>query len=185
MSSSINRLKFLCFAHNQQEEESLQHIQLTKEAQVNAINLRKNRLTEIEYNEQIKNSNYVEETYLIWHDILFGNYNNAKSKLPKYKSSSEQINRPNNLHNYYVLNALVELNLGNPDKSLEYFNMTNKFNGTENIPLNDDYYTYFKGLALRASGDMEGSNALFNEIASKNFFGIQPALVRNLAKAQI
>ena len=182
---AINRLKFLCFAHNQQEEESLQHIQLTKESQVNAINLRKNRLTEIEYNEQIKNSNFVEETFLIWHDILFGNYNNAKSKLSNYKSSSEQINRPNNLHNYYVLNALVELNLGNPEKSLEYFNMTNKFNGTENIPLNDDYYNYFKGLALRASGDMEGSNALFNEIASKNFFGIQPALVRNLAKAQL
>ena len=46
-------------------------------------------------------------------------------------------------------------------------------------------HRYFKGLALRASGDMEGSNALFNEIASKNFFGIQPALVRNLAKAQL
>ena len=182
---SINRLKFLCFAHNQQEEESLQHIQLTKEAQVNAINLRKNRSTENEYNEQIKNANFIEETYLIWHDILFGNYNNAKGKLDSYKASSEKINRPNNLHNYYVLNALVELNLGNPDKAIEYFNMTNKFNGTENIPLNDDYYTYFKGLALRASGDTEGSKALFNEIASKNFFGVQPALVRNLAKAQL
>ena len=48
--------------------------------------------------------------------------------------------------------------------------MTNKFNGFgDQIPLNDDYYTYFKGLALRASGDIEGSNVLFNEIASKNF----------------
>ena len=43
---TINRLKFLCYAHNQLEDESLQHIQLTKEAQMNAINLRKNRSTE-------------------------------------------------------------------------------------------------------------------------------------------
>ncbi len=183
---TINRLKFLCYAHNQLEDESLQHIQLTKEAQMNAINLRKNRSTENEYNEQVKYTNYSEETFLIWHDILFGNYSDAKNKLIKYKASSEEINRPNNLHNYYVLNALVELNLGNPKKSLEFFNMTNKFNGFgDQIPLNDDYYTYFKGLALRASGDIEGSNVLFNEIASKNFYGIQSSLVRNLAKAQL
>ena len=183
---TINRLKFLCYAHNQLEDESLQHIQLTKESQLNAINLRKNRSTENEYNEQVKYAEYVEETFLIWHDILFGNYSNAKSKLNDYKSISEKINRPNNLHNYYVLNALTELNLGNPDKSLEYFNMTNKFNGFgDQIPLNDDYYTYFKGLALSASGDLEGGKVLFNEIASKNFYGIQPSLVRNLTKAQL
>ena len=29
---NINQTKFLCFAHNQLEEESLQHIQFTKEA---------------------------------------------------------------------------------------------------------------------------------------------------------
>ena len=84
------------------------------------------------------------------------------------------------------MNALVELNLGNPNKSLDFFNMTNKFNGFgDQIPLNDDYYTYFKGLALRASGDIEGSKTLFEEVASKNFYGIQPALVRNLAKTQL
>ena len=41
---NINQLKFLCYAHNQLEEESLRHIQLTKEARINAVNLRKNRL---------------------------------------------------------------------------------------------------------------------------------------------
>ena len=57
--------------------------------------------------------------------------------------------------------------------------MTNKFNGFgDQIPLNDDYYTYFKGL-LRTSGDIEGSNVLFNEITSKNFYGIQPSLVKS------
>ena len=76
---------------------------------------------------------------------------------------------------------LVELNLNNPKKSLEFFNMTNKFNGFgDQIPLNDDYYTYFKKFwvsIFRASGDIEGSNVLFNEIKSKNFYGIQPSLV--------
>ena len=183
---NINRTKFLCYAHNQLEDESLQHIELTKEATINSINLRKNRLTEVEYNEQVKIANFYEETFLIWHDILFGNYSEAKEKLIPFKISSQNINRPNNLHNYYVLNALVELNLGNPNKSLDFFNMTNKFNGFgDQIPLNDDYYTYFKGLALRASGDIEGSKTLFEEVASKNFYGIQPALVRNLAKTQL
>ena len=63
--------------------------------------------------------------------------------------------------------------------------MTNKFGGNEQLPLNDDYYTYFKGLALKNTGDTEASKLLFSEIANKNFFGIQPALVRNLAKAEL
>ena len=70
----------MCYAHSQLEEESLQHIELTREAQINVINLRKNRLTENEYNNQINFTNYVNESFLIWHDILFGNYAEAKSK---------------------------------------------------------------------------------------------------------
>ena len=181
----INRLKFLCYAHSQLEEESLKHIELTREAQINVINLRKNRLTENEYNNQINFTNYVNESFLIWHDILFGNYAEAKSKLLSYEESSKKIERPDNMHNYYVLNALVELNLGNPEKSIEFFNMTNKFNGIGQVPLNDDYYTYFKGLALVAAGKKDEGQELFKEIASKNFYGIQSALVRNLATSQL
>ena len=48
-----------------------------------------------------------------------------------------------------------------------------------------DYYTYFKALALKANGATEESNALFDEIATNNFFGFQRALVRNLAIAQL
>ena len=59
---TINRLKFLCYAHNQLEDESLQHIQLTKEAQMNAINLERID-PENEYNEQVKYTNYSEETF--------------------------------------------------------------------------------------------------------------------------
>ena len=163
----------------------MQHIELTREAQINVINLRKNRLTENEYNNQINFTNYVNESFLIWHDILFGNYAEAKSKLLSYEESSKKIERPDNLHNYYVLNALVELNLGNPEKSIEFFNMTNKFNGIGQVPLNDDYYTYFKGLALVAAGKKDEGQELFKEIASKNFYGIQSALVRNLATSQL
>ena len=63
--------------------------------------------------------------------------------------------------------------------------MTNKNNGFFGTPLDDDYYTYFKALALKANGKIEESNSLFEEIASKNFFGIQSALVRNLAISQL
>ena len=35
-----------------------------------SINLRKNRISDNVYNEQIQIANYVESTNLIWHDIL-------------------------------------------------------------------------------------------------------------------
>ena len=182
----IQRIKFLCYAHNQQENESLRQITLTKEARVNAINLRKNRMTEDEYDEGIKNANYLESTFRIWHDILFGKYDDAKSKLTRYMEESKKINRPNPMHNYLVLNGLVELNLGNPEKALEFFNQTNRFNGGFfGITLDDDYYDYFKGLAHIASGNIDQGNELFELIASKNFYGIQSALVRNLAKDRL
>ena len=63
--------------------------------------------------------------------------------------------------------------------------MTNKNNGFFGTQLDQDYYTYFKALALKANGKIEESNSLFQEIASKNFYGIQSALVRNLAIAQL
>ena len=183
---NINRLKFICHAHNQNEDESLKHIELLKDAQINSINLRKNRLTQIEYNNQVDFANYTNETYLIWHDILFGNYQDASSKLKIYEKTSKSIERPDNLHNFYVLNAMLELKMNNPEKSIEFFNKTNKFYGFgDQIPLNDDYYTYYKGLALKSSGDIEGGKKLFEEISSKNFYGIQPALVRNLATAEL
>ena len=182
---NINQTKFLCFAHNQLEEESLQHIQFTKEARVNSINLRKSRLSDEQYNEQILIAEYIEETLKIWHDILFGSYNLAKEKLVPYKSISDKINSPNNLHNYYVLSALVDLNLGDSESSIRNFEMTNKNNGFFGTQLDQDYYTYFKALALKANGKIEESNSLFQEIASKNFYGIQSALVRNLAIAQL
>ena len=183
---NINRLKFICHAHNKDKDESLKHIELLKDAQINSINLRKNRLTQIEYNNQVDFANYTNETYLIWHDILFGNYQDASSKLKIYEKTSKSIDRPDNLHNFYVLNAMLELKMNNPEKSIEFFNKTNKFYGFgDQIPLNDDYYTYYKGLALKSSGDIEGSKKLFEEISSKNFYGIQPALVRNLAIAEL
>lgn len=182
---NINRAKFLCYAHNQVEDESFQHIRFTKEAQINAINLRKNRIPDNIYNEQIQIANYVESTNLIWHDILFGNYDEAKNKLIDYKDESEKINRPNNMHNFYVLNALADLNLGDPESSIKNFNLTTENNGFPGIPLDSDYYTYFKALALKANGETEESNALFDEIATNNFFGFQRALVRNLAIAQL
>ena len=109
-------------------------------------------------------------TNLIWHDILFGNYDDAKNKLVSYKSQSEKINRPNKMHNFYVLNALTDLNLGDPESSIQNFNMTNENNGFPGIPLGSDYYTYFKALALKANGKVEESNALFKEIATNNFW---------------
>ena len=181
----INRLKTICYLHSNKKSEALSHISKTKDAQINSINLRKNRLTEAQYNRSIQFADFTEETLLIWHDIMFENFNDAQIKLDSYKVSSEKIDVPNNLHNYYVLSGILELKKGNPQKSLDFFEMTNKFGGNEQLPLNDDYYTYYKGLALKNTGDDEGSKLLFGEIANKNFFGIQPALVRNLAKAEL
>ena len=42
------------------------------------------------------------------------------------KATSKSLDR-DNLHNYYVLNAILELKLNNPEKSIEFLNKTNKF----------------------------------------------------------
>ena len=47
------------------------------------------------------------------------------------------------------------------------------------------YFDYFHGLALKGSGRNDEANELFYRIANENFYGIGRALVRELAQSQI
>ena len=73
---------------------------------------------------------------------------------------------------------MVRLFSGDGSGSLSYFN--------ENInPENYQYYAYFKGLALKASGKDEEANKAFSEIATINFSNWNIAIVRRLANKQL
>ena len=67
---------------------------------------------------------------------------------------------------------------GDPKSSLEYFN--DRIN-VQNFP----YFSYFKGLALKATGYSEKAMSIFTEIANYNFSGWEAGLVRTLAEKQV
>ena len=89
-------IKFLCYAHNQQENESLRQIQLTKEARINALNLRKNRMTEDEYNAYLNSPDYLCKYYQksIWKESerAYGKkqYQYTEEKLSKIKALKDE-----------------------------------------------------------------------------------------------
>ena len=58
---------------------------------------------------------------------------------------------------------------GDPKSSLEYFN--DRIN-VQNFP----YFSYFKGLALKATGYSEKAMSIFTEIANYNFSGWEAGL---------
>ena len=73
---------------------------------------------------------------------------------------------------------MLYLMKGDPQSSLKYFN--------DRISVqNFTYYSYFKGLALKATGNINDANSIFTEIANYNFSGWGAGLVRTLAEKQI
>ena len=53
------------------------------------------------------------------------------------------------------------------------------------LGMDNVYFDYFHGLALKGSGRNDEANELFYRIANENFYGIGRALVRELAQSQI
>ena len=71
--------------------------------------------------------------------------------------------------------------------SLRQLNLMKKILVCGRGPLGIDnvYFDYFHGLALKGTGKNDEANVLFDRIANENFYGIGRALVRELAKSQI
>ena len=113
-----------------------------------------------------------------WYHILFAEYEKAEKKLAevyKVQSKKEFVGA---LDQYNALYGMLYLMKGDPKSSLKYFN--------DRISVqNYTYYSYFKGLALQATGSNEDAKVIFSEIANYNFSGWGAGLVRTLAEKQV
>ena len=67
---------------------------------------------------------------------------------------------------------------GNPEKALEYFDDRIE-------PANYQYYSYFKALALKASGKQDEAKKIFEFIANFNFLSWEAGLTRGLSQKEL
>ena len=113
-----------------------------------------------------------------WFHILFAEYNKAEKKLANVYEIQSKKENMGALDRYNGLYGMLYLMKGDPKSSLKYFN--------ERITVqNFSYFAYFKGLALKATGESDNANSIFTEIANYNFSGWGAGLVRTLAEKQV
>ena len=102
----------------------------------------------------------------------------AEEQLAELYPIAGKIQSPSALDNYNALSGMVRLFSGDAQGALSYFK--------DNInPENYQYYAYFKGLALKSTGEDKKAKAIFNYIANYNFNSWEAVLVRSLAKKQL
>tara|TARA_Y100000758_G_scaffold268063_1_gene208890 strand:- start:127 stop:1062 length:936 start_codon:yes stop_codon:yes gene_type:complete len=110
-------------------------------------------------------------------EIMKGNYDAAKRKLEKLKSMLADENNPTKFDGYHNLMGMANLMSGNPEKGVTHFEKV--------IDPSNIYFNYFNGLAHKASGNSDKANALFQEVATYNFNGLNYTFVRNKAIKEI
>ena len=165
-------MKFLAYAQDQQKEDAS-----------NALKARKNyaaaAMTLMDVDEVTqRNFNAFNAQMEAWYYILFGEYDKAEEQLAELYTIGSKIQSPSGLDNYNALSGMVRLFSGDAQGAVSYFN--------DNInPENYQYYAYFKGLALKGTGEDAKARAIFNYIANYNFNSWEAALVRSLAKNQL
>ena len=111
-----------------------------------------------------------------WNDILFGNYQSAKTRLEDLKTLASSFQNPTAFDGYYGLSGMLELMERNTEDSEEMF----KKGDIRNV-----YFNYFKALALKANGKQEKAKEIFTSISSENFSYLELSLVKGLAHAQL
>ena len=178
--------KFLCFSHNQQENESLDEINNYIKYRNNNLENNKESLNPKQYKLQQDYINNELETLKAWHDILFGKYDDARNKLiavKEYGESQLSINKAA-LYDYNALSGMIFLNEGNFEKAkLEFEKNIGQTIGY--LALDMEYFDYFYALSLKGSGNNDEATKILSRIANTNFYGYTRALVRDLAEAQI
>ena len=110
-------------------------------------------------------------------EIMKGNYDAAKRKLEKLKSMLANENNPTKFDRYHNLMGMANLMSGNPEKGVAHFEKV--------IDPSNIYFSYFNGLAHKAYGNSDKANALFEEVATYNFNGLNYTYVRNKAIQEI
>ena len=109
-------------------------------------------------------------------EIMKGNYDLAKKKLNKLKTMVANENNPQELDGYHQLMGMANLMSGNAEIGIEHFE---KAVNQRNI-----YFTYFKGLAYKASGNIDKAKEIFQYVATFNFNVLIYTVVRNGAQEE-
>ena len=165
----INWQKMVCYAHNQMEEEAFSSLE-------KQIFYNKKRADLLRDENVYRNTKANEQNLKAWLNILFGKYEEAKKNLEKFKELQEQIKDPTAMYGYYGLLGMANLMEGNYEMAVSNFKKADNTN---------IYFNYFKGLALKASGNENEAMEMFKELASYNFSSWDIAIIRNLAKKQL
>ena len=119
---------------------------------------------------------------IIWYNILFGKYEEARELLIDFEEISKKqlAYNPNSMNTFHKFSGDLNLMEGDPQASIDsYSNLTNV------VLTADNYHMYFFALAKKAIGEIEESEKIFIGLANDNFAQWQNAMVKNLAKAQI
>tara|TARA_B100000780_G_scaffold147316_2_gene102949 strand:- start:1227 stop:2798 length:1572 start_codon:yes stop_codon:yes gene_type:complete len=179
----LESTKFLAFGHSQKEEETQGSIKKIKELRAARMKIRmvdaQDDNERLRITTNISNSNMAND---IWYNILFGNYDQARTQIGEFKIMSEKELEydPKALNNYYKFSGYLNLMEGNTQESIDAYSSLSKEEMT-----GDSYHSYFLALAKKAKGEEEESKKVFTRLANDNFATWQNAIIRNLAKAQI
>ena len=165
----IERLKFICYAHNQMEKQSQKALEKTIELNEDFVNISRDKT-------RIKQHKAYKISQTAWNDILFGNYVVAKERLQELNKIVSSYQDPTALWRYNGLVGMLHLMEGNPDKAEKMFEQTDN---------RDPYFNYFKALSLKANGKKEEAKTILTDISNENFSYLELSLVKKLALNQL
>ena len=106
-------------------------------------------------------------------EIMKGDYALAKTKLSKLKTMVANENNPQKFDGYHRLMGMANLMSGNAETGIEHFEKA--------VNQGNIYFTYFKGLAYKASGNTDKAKEIFQYVATYNFNNLIYAPIRNSA----
>lgn len=180
--SRIEFLKWLIISHSQRKEESMAAMNILNEKSKNDLDLSLNTALDKKEIEKLER-NYAMTVLFrqAWSDILFGEYDSARTSLDKMYAV-QKIRVDENLdalNQYHALSGYLNLMEGNIGESLSMYE--------KRLERGDmgEYHNYFYALTLKASGNQEKSKEIFVNLANSPFVNWTIALVKNLAKDQI
>jgi tetratricopeptide (TPR) repeat protein len=145
--------------------------------------LKKKKIIDLAIAKKSKNKRAINnaESFALWLEshleIMKGDYELAKKKLGQLKTMVANENNPQKLDGYHRLMGMANLMSGNAEIGVEHFE---KAVNQRNI-----YFTYFKGLAYKASGNIDKAKETFQYVATFNFNTLIYAPVRNRALEEV
>ncbi len=168
-SREIERLKFICYAHNQMEAEAKKSLDET-------IRLNEKLVLMMQDESSLKDHSVYKVYLSAWNDILFGNYTAAEERLAELNELAGSYQSPTAFYGYYGLMGMLQLMEGNPQEAEQLFQKGDK---------RETYFNYFKALALKANGKKEKAKEILSAISSENFSYLELSLVKGLSQDQL